>query len=76
MHIIRRLDMPDQGCINNHNCPAAFSLSSGDVAFIGRKASPELRKTLPPGSGVGEGEELVVVPLEVFVSAGWDPPAL
>jgi hypothetical protein len=73
MRITRRLD-EGQRCLNELNCPSVFSVSTGDVAFIGRTASPELRNTLPVGSGVGDGEELVVVPREVLISAGWHPP--
>jgi len=49
-------------------------MSSGDVAFIGREAPTEMYATLPPGSGVGEGERLVVVPRDILISAGWTPP--
>ncbi|MFJ5210873.1 hypothetical protein [Streptomyces nigra] len=72
MRITRRLDTPTR-CATNSNCPAVFALASGDVAFIGRVA-PELRGTLPAGSGVGDGEHLVVVPRDVLISAGWTPP--
>ncbi|MCF3134044.1 MULTISPECIES: hypothetical protein [Streptomyces] len=73
MKITRRLDAP-QRCATNSNCPAVFALSSGDVAFIGRVAH-ELHDSLPSGSGVGDGEHLVVVPRDVLISAGWTPPA-
>lgn len=72
MRITRRLDSPVQRCLSEANCPAVFALSSGDVAFIGRDAPQEVHETLPPGSGVGEGERLVVVPRDVLVSAGWN----
>ena len=74
MRILKRLDSPGQSCIDDSTCPAVFSLSTGDVAFIGRTASPELRETIPVGAGVGQGEELVVVPREVLMRAGWTPP--
>jgi hypothetical protein len=74
MRITRRLDNPGQSCVGDVNCPAVFSTSTGDVAFIGRTASPEMRESLPVGSGLGEGEELVVVPREVLINAGWNPP--
>lgn len=73
LKITRRLDTPTTRCATNSNCPAVFTLSSGDVAFIGRVA-PELHETLPSGSGVGDGEHLVVVPRDVLISAGWTPP--
>jgi hypothetical protein len=76
MRITRRLDAPEQRCIGDQNCPAVFSTSSGDVAFIGRTASRDMRESLPAGSGVGEGEELFVVPREVLISAGWNPPSI
>lgn len=75
MRITRRLDAPSRQCALDHNCPAVFATSSGDVAFIGRMASSEMRESLPVGSGIGKGEELVVVPREVLISAGWLPPA-
>ncbi|MDC0770463.1 hypothetical protein [Streptomyces sp. HD] len=71
--ITRRLDTPTMRCVTDSNCPAVFALSSGDVAFIARVA-PELRDALPSGSGVGDGEDLVVVPRDVLISAGWTPP--
>lgn len=71
--ITKRLDTPIMRCATDSNCPAVFALSSGDVAFIGN-AAPELHDTLPSGSGVGDGEHLVVVPRDVLVSAGWTPP--
>lgn len=71
--ITRRLDSP-QRCFSEANCPAVFVLSTGDVAFIGREAPTETHATLPSGSGVGDGESLVVVPRHVLISAGWIPP--
>ncbi|MFG3254133.1 hypothetical protein [Streptomyces sp. NPDC048172] len=74
MRVTRRLDTPSGKCLNEHNCPAVFALSSGDVAFIGRRVPGEERGALPAGAGVGDGEEFVVVPREVLISAGWTPP--
>ncbi|GGV72329.1 hypothetical protein GCM10010277_85060 [Streptomyces longisporoflavus] len=74
MKIVRRLDAKDRRCIHDSNCPAVFSLSNGDVAFIGTEASTELQNSLPQGSGIGPGENLVVVPRDVLISAGWVPP--
>lgn len=76
MQIARRLDAPAQKCIADQNCPAMFSTSSGDLAFIGRTASSELRNTLPADTGIGQGEDLFVVPFEVLISAGWNPPSV
>jgi hypothetical protein len=77
MKIMRRLGSAYAGtlrCVSDTNCPAVFSLSTGDVAFIGAEASEDLKGQLPPDSGVGDGERLVVVPRAVLIDAGWVPP--
>jgi hypothetical protein len=74
MRFTRRLDTVRRQCLNDINCPSVIAVSTGDVGFIGRVAPPELRNTLPVGSGVGDGEELVILPRDVLISAGWTPP--
>jgi hypothetical protein len=82
MRIIKRLDPfhSNEGrCNTEMNCPAVFELEGGDLAFIGVDSTDQLRGDLPPGSGIGEGERLVVLPRSVLVSAGWtlsNPEAL
>lgn len=75
MRITKRLSASEQRCIADQNRPAVFLTSWGYVAFTGRIGTPETRASLPTGSGVGVGEELVVVPREVLVDEGWTPPA-
>lgn len=74
MKIVRRLDLTESNqerCNTEYNCPAVLELSSGDVAFIGIDVTDDLKKDLPPGTGMGPGERLVVVPRAVLASAGW-----
>ncbi|MFF3659688.1 hypothetical protein [Streptomyces olivochromogenes] len=61
-------------CGTNVNCPSVFRLASGDFAVVGVEASPELQGQLPEGSGVGDGERLVIVPKDLLVDAGWMIP--
>jgi hypothetical protein len=70
MRITQRLDQT-AACGTNNSCPAAFTTDTGDIAIIGRIASPELEASIPEGAGVGEGEILVTVPRDVLISAGW-----
>lgn len=70
MRIVRRLDQ-SAACGANNSCPAAFVTDTGDVAVIGTVASAEIRESVPEGAGIGEGEELVVIPRDVLISAGW-----
>lgn len=70
MRILRRLDQT-AACGQNNSCPAAFVLTDGSLAFIGRIASQEEEKSIPEGSGIGDGEALVIVPREVLIDAGW-----
>ncbi|MEU3340596.1 hypothetical protein ACWCQ1_50375 [Streptomyces sp. NPDC002144] len=74
VHITRRMDSEAGSgyqCNANANCPGVFSLSTGDVAFIGQDVTDDLRQELPAGAGVGPGERLVIVPRAVLNSAGW-----
>lgn len=74
MRITKRLDTLSSVCIENASGPALFSMPSGDIALIGRLADDELRASLPEGSGIGDGEELVEIPRDALISAGWTPP--
>jgi hypothetical protein len=70
MNISKRLDAPAEAqCVTNANCPAVFLLDTGDIAMIARVAPEHLE--LPPGTGVGPGETLVVMPRSVIESTGW-----
>lgn len=75
MNIVKRLSSESANglqCVTNANCPGAFELSSGDIAFIGQEAPDYLTGDLPIGSGVGPGERLVIVPRAVLIDAGWN----
>ncbi|MCI3274265.1 hypothetical protein [Streptomyces cylindrosporus] len=61
-------------CVGESTCPAIFELPNGDLALIGKEAPGELHEFLPQGTGVGPGEQLVVVPRSVALAAGWQPP--
>jgi hypothetical protein len=74
---IRRLgniSAPAQ-CAGGHSCPDLLELESGDFAVIGADITEEARGKLPPGSGCGPAERIVMVPRKTLVQARPDIPA-
>ncbi|MFG2684342.1 hypothetical protein [Streptomyces sp. NPDC048392] len=59
---------------STETCPDIWELTNGDVAVIGRDASPELVERLPEGASIGPDERLVIIPRSLIVAAKPDIP--
>jgi hypothetical protein len=57
----------ESSCRTSTGCPGVLLLDNGDFAFIGAHATEWLSSRLPPGAGVAESEEIVVVPRSVLI---------
>jgi len=72
--VLRRLGIPprerESACVGCNNCPDVFEMPDGSFAVIGRDATEELLRHLPPDAGCGAGERIVVLPREVLAAAG------
>ena len=61
--------------------PAAYLLTSGDIAFRSLDQTPELapefKRLTEEGvpCGVGPGEAAIIIPRSLLIAAGWNPPA-
>jgi len=75
MKIGRRLDTSGR-CLNEQNCPGVFLTSDSNVAFIGADPSSEVQNEVLAGAEMPDGMELVVIPRDVLINAGWTPPEI
>jgi len=77
MQIAHRVGLsPAQRCVSDANCPDVFRLADGRYAIIGLDATDELRAQLPPDTGIGTGERIVVIDADTMTHAALDVVAL
>lgn len=76
MKIVRRIGVPprERGSASGATCPDLFELSDGNFAVIGREATAELDKELPPDAARADYERIVIVSRETLVRAKADIP--
>lgn len=74
LRVIRRLGGPKNSCVSLQECPDVFELSDASFAVIGKDITAEARSKLPPGSGCGDDERIVMVPRAILIAAKRDIP--
>jgi hypothetical protein len=76
LKIVRRIGVPprERGSASGATCPDLFELSDGNFAVIGREATAELDKELPPDAARADYERIVIVSRETLVRAKADIP--
>ncbi|MFJ6838029.1 hypothetical protein [Streptomyces sp. NPDC091209] len=76
MTVIRRIGTSPRarGSASGQSCPDIFELSDGSFAVIGREATGELERMLPPDASRGDDERIVVITRETLVQARDDIP--
>lgn len=56
------------------SCPDIWELDNGDVAVIGQDATSSYSTRLPSGVSIDPGEQLVIIPRNMMLSAKPDIP--
>lgn len=64
----------ERGSGTGQTCPDIFELSDGSFAVIGREATDELDRELPPDAARADYERIVVITRETLVRAKSDIP--
>ncbi len=64
----------DSACISLDCCPDILEMSDGNFAIIGKDITDEAKRNLPPGTGCGPGERLIVIPRSILLAARPDIP--
>ncbi|MEV6020264.1 hypothetical protein [Streptomyces sp. NPDC051997] len=76
--VVRRIGTSPRarGSASGQSCPDIFELGDGDFAVIGRDATVELERHLPPDAARAADERIVVITRATLVQARDDiPPA-
>ncbi|MER5399957.1 hypothetical protein [Streptomyces sp. NPDC002599] len=74
--VLRRIGASPRarGSATGQSCPDIFELSDGSFAVIGREATSELERELPPDAARADDERIVVITRETLVRAKDDIP--
>ncbi|WRZ90098.1 hypothetical protein OHB54_14100 [Streptomyces sp. NBC_01007] len=74
--VVRRIGTSPRarGSASGQSCPDIFKLGDGSFAVIGREATQELERELPPDASRADDERIVIITRETLVQVKDDIP--